>query len=287
MHLTALPELAQRLEDVWAAECQLWLARIHEADFSRVPLALQECGALASFADPVLATLPFTARCVPPRTSRAAPPEPQLPVAVQGPQAVCGFYPPGHFRTKADPWMCAQRDRLRDVLRNGAEATAPGAGTCIFGQHEMLAPYRGILWEYCHDAGRFVPTRTDVMVDTHLNRTFSALFSEGYDDQEFFSILDFGVNFKAPGLEMQLVLPDHLQSIAGGLELMQTDLVRRAGRGWYEIFSAVPRNPWRPQQAGSRAKTVGGKPTGKLRTIVNASFSHARCVMTWAWSCTP
>ena len=207
---------------------------------------------------------------MPPATTRASPPARQRLSEIEGPVDIDGFYPPGYFREKADPWFWAQRERLVDVLANGEAATAPLAGTLIFGQHEMLPEYRGRLLEYSADVGRYIMTRTERAPDTHLNRAFSALFSDGYPDQEIFSCLEFGVSFKAESLELQLVLPDHLLSIAAGLGKLQQDLVRKVGLGWYDVFQCVPRNPWRPQQAGSRPKA-----NGKVRTIINASYPHS------------
>ena len=220
--------------------------------------------------DPALARVAFVSRVQPPLTHRAATPQPQPAAGVVGPASITGFFPPGHFRKKADPWMVAQRDRLLDILENEEASTAPQPGLISFSQSEVLPEYRNQLWEYSRADGRFVLTDTSARPDTHLNLAFSALFSSGYPDQELFSILDFGVDFKADLMEFQLVLPSHLRSVAGGLGKAQLDLVRKAALGWYDVFEDVPRMPWRPQQVGTRAK----RGSEKRRVIINASFPH-------------
>jgi hypothetical protein len=69
-------------------------------------------------------------------------------------------------------------------------------------------------------------------------------FAGDYPDRELFSTLEFGVDFDADNLEMQVVLPPHLLSLAGGLSKVQSDIAGRAGRGWYEVFDRLPFNPW-------------------------------------------
>ena len=100
-----------------------------------------------------------------------------------------------------------------------------------------------------------------------------------------FSILDFGVDFKADEMEMQLVLPDHLLSIADGLAIMQKDLVRKAGHGWYDVYGVIPRNPWRPQQVGSRRAAALRRSSSANRPRCERSLTplglSMSSVMTW------
>jgi hypothetical protein len=261
-------ELAAAFDVIWAADCPAWHERIAEADPAQVPLSLRETGALASFRDEALALTPFASRCRPPWTVRRPPPAPQLP-GPPGPRDFEGFYPPGHFRAKADPWLFAQRAYLLDALEHGEACTAKPPEVLIFSDHERLPEYRGRLYEYDAAHGEYALTDTAAPATTHLNLPFAVHFSGGYPDQEIFSTLEFGVDFDADNLEMQVVLPRHLESLAGGLAKIQTDIAVRAGRGWYEIFDCLPRNPWRPQQVGTRPK-----PNGKRRVIINASFPH-------------
>jgi hypothetical protein len=261
-------ELAATFDNIWAADCPAWRERIAEADPAQIPLSLRETGALASFKDEALALAPFASRCRPPWTVRRPPPAPQLP-GPPGPRDFEGFYPPGHFRAKADPWLFAQRAYLLDALEHGEACTAKPPEVLIFSDHERLPEYRGRLYEYDAAHGEYTLTDTAAPATTHLNLPFAVHFSGGYPDQEIFSTLEFGVDFDADNLEMQVVLPRHLQSLAGGLAKIQTDIAMRAGRGWYELFDRLPRNPWRPQQVGTRPK-----PNGKRRVIINASFPH-------------
>ena len=261
-------ELAATFDNIWAADCPAWRERIAEADPAQIPLSLRETGALASFKDEALALAPFASRCRPPWTVRRPPPAPQLP-GPPGPRDFEGFYPPGHFRAKADPWLFAQRAYLLDALEHGEACTAKPPEVLIFSDHERLPEYRGRLYEYDAARGEYTLTDTAAPATTHLNLPFAVHFSGGYPDQEIFSTLEFGVDFDADNLEMQVVLPRHLQSLAGGLAKIQTDIAMRAGRGWYELFDRLPRNPWRPQQVGTRPK-----PNGKRRVIINASFPH-------------
>ena len=261
-------ELAAAFDVIWAADCPAWHERIGEADPAQIPLSLRETGALASFRDEALGLTPFASRCRPPWTVRRPPPAPQLP-GPPGPRDFEGFYPPGHFRAKADPWLFAQRAYLLDALEHGEACTAKPPEVLIFSDHERLPEYRGRLYEYDAAHGEYALTDTAAPATTHLNLPFAVHFSGGYPDQEIFSTLEFGVDFDADNLEMQVVLPRHLESLAGGLAKIQTDIAMRAGRGWYEIFDRLPRNPWRPQQVGTRPK-----PNGKRRVIINASFPH-------------
>jgi|EP00966_Prymnesium_polylepis_P151393 hypothetical protein len=84
-------------------------------------------------------------------------------------------------------------------------------------------------------------TRTELLPSTHLNRDFATLFGDGYSDQEIFSVINFGASFKADNLELQLVLPSHMKSIAGGLAIMQKDMVRKAALGWYDVMPFISR----------------------------------------------
>jgi hypothetical protein len=259
---------ARAFDAIWAEDCQALRARITVGDAAMIPSSLKEPGALASYADAALALAPFSSRCRPPRTVRRAPPLPQAQ-GPPGPTDFEAFYPPGHFRSKADPWLISQRAYLLDALEHGAAATVTPPEVLVFSDHERLPQYRGRLYELDTAAGRYVLTDTAAPATTHLNRPFAVQFAADYPDQELFSTLDFGVNFEAENMEMQVVFPRHLLSLAGGLAKVQVDIAERAGHGWYEINSVIPRNPWRPQQIGSRLK-----PNGKYRVIVNASFPH-------------
>ena len=259
---------ARAFDAIWAEDCQALRARITVGDAAMIPASLKEPGALASYADAALALAPFSSRCRPPLTVRRAPPLPQAQGPL-GPTDFEAFYPPGHFRSKADPWLISQRAYLLDALEHGAAATVEPPEVLVFSDHERLPQYRGRLYEFDVAAGRYVLTDTAAPATTHLNRPFAVQFAADYPDQELFSTLDFGVNFEAENMEMQVVFPRHLLSLAGGLAKVQVDIAERAGHGWYEINSVIPRNPWRPQQIGSRLK-----PNGKYRVIVNASFPH-------------
>ena len=52
------------------------------------------------------------------------------------------------------------REWLIDILANGEEATARQPSALIFGQAELLPQYRGFLWEYSDEHGRYVKTDT-------------------------------------------------------------------------------------------------------------------------------
>uniref|UniRef100_A0A7S4JZ92 DUF4326 domain-containing protein n=1 Tax=Prymnesium polylepis TaxID=72548 RepID=A0A7S4JZ92_9EUKA len=58
-----------------------------------------------------------------------------------------------------------------------------------------------------------------------------------------------------------------MKSIAGGLAIMQKDMVRKAALGWYDVLPFISRVPWRPQRIGTRDKA-----NGKKRVVVNASW---------------
>jgi len=261
--------LAVGFDAIWAADCPAWHARVGEADPEQIPLALREAGALASFTDDALAMAPFATRCRPPVTTGRPPPAGQRS-GPPGPRSYEGFYPPGHFRSKADPWLLAQHAYLLDALEHGEACTVKPPKALLFSDHERLPEFRGRLYEYSSARDEYVLTDTSAPATTHLNLPFAAQFSGDYPDRELFSTLEFGVDFDADNLEMQVVLPPHLLSLAGGLSKVQSDIAGRAGRGWYEVFDRMPFNPWRPQQMGSRPK-----PNGKYRVIVNASFPHS------------
>jgi hypothetical protein len=55
-----------------------------------------------------------TTRRPPPVDQRSGPP---------GPRTYEGFYPAGHFRSKADPWLLAQHAYLLDALEHGEACT--------------------------------------------------------------------------------------------------------------------------------------------------------------------
>ncbi|KOO34225.1 hypothetical protein Ctob_015819 [Chrysochromulina tobinii] len=262
-------ELAAVFDAIWAADCPAWHARVAEADPDQIPLALREAGALASFTDDALAMAPFASRCRPPVTTGRPPPAGQRS-GPPGPRSYEGFYPPGHFRSKADPWLLAQHAYLLDALEHGEACTVKPPKALLFSDHERLPEFRGRLYEYSTARDEYVLTDTSAPATTHLNLPFATQFSGDYPDRELFSTLEFGVDFDADNLEMQVVLPPHLLSLAGGLSKVQSDIAGRAGRGWYEVFDRMPFNPWRPQQMGSRPK-----PNGKYRVIVNASFPHS------------
>eukprot|EP00966_Prymnesium_polylepis_P269578 6227315-Prymnesium_polylepis.1 len=57
---------AAAMDSVWAAECAIWLERIRPGDPAALPPSFGEPGALAAFTDPIIATLEFKTRCVPP-----------------------------------------------------------------------------------------------------------------------------------------------------------------------------------------------------------------------------
>ena len=186
----ALAASVARFEAIWAEDCKLWAGRIQVDDFSALPDALRREGALASFTDEALALVPPNTRCVPPCTARAPAPEPQAEGAPDGPRSEEGFFPPGHFCSKAGPWKVGMLARLADIAANGENATAPSPGTVIFGQSEFLPKFRGWLYSWCEALGRYVPTHTEAKPDTHLNRSFAHLFAVGYPDQEMVSTLD-------------------------------------------------------------------------------------------------
>ena len=192
----AVMSAAAAMDAVWAADCSIWLDRIRPGDPALLPPSLKEPGALAAFTDPVIATLEFKTRCVPPVTKPMTPPEPQRLAEVDGPTCIDGFYPPGHFRCKADPWLCHQHEYLLDVLQHGENSTVTPPDALVFADGERRAKYRGRLYEWSAERGIYVMTRTEAPVDTHLNREFAVLFSDGYPDQEMFGILWFGASFK-------------------------------------------------------------------------------------------
>ena len=171
----------------------------------------------------------------------------------------------GGTSTRRD--LCLRRIALDPKLGRNGERRAVRVSL----EHVVRLPeFRGRLYEYSTARDEYVLTDTSAPATTHLNLQFAAQFSGDYPDRELFSTLEFGVDFDADNLEMQVVLPPHLLSLAGGLSKVQSDIAGRAGRGWYEVFDRMPFNPWRPQQMGSRPK-----PNGKYRVIVNASFPHS------------
>ena len=107
----------------------------------------------------------------------------------------------------------------------------------------------------------YVLTDTSAPATTHLNLPFAVLFSGDYPDRELFSTLEFGVDFDADNLEMQVVLPPHLLSLAGGLSKVQSDIAGRAGRGWYEVFDRLLFNPWRPPSCSSAQSPTARRST--------------------------
>jgi hypothetical protein len=254
----SLGEAVASVEGQWSAVRAAWLDRICVDDMSAIPANLRVPGSLASFTDECLGDLPFVTRCVPPVTSRRTdPPAPQSGVLEPGPRHISGFFAPGHFRQKADPYFIGMRTHLTDVLANGDAATVPRPKGVTFGQAEFLPKFRNRL--YTWSDGHERPTPMLASSDT---------FAVGYADQEMFSVLDYGVSFKTNDtVEMQLHLPSHMTSIAGGLQKLQRDLAGRVGRGWYDVYDKIPKCPWRPSQAGTWAKRLGGQ-----RLIVNASY---------------
>ncbi|KOO35081.1 hypothetical protein Ctob_016543, partial [Chrysochromulina tobinii] len=208
--------LAVGFDAIWAADCPAWHARVGEADPEQIPLALREAGALASFTDDALAMAPFATRCRPPVTTGRPPPAGQRS-GPPGPRSYEGFYPPGHFRSKADPWLLAQHAYLLDALEHGEACTVKPPKALLFSDNERLPEFRGRLYEYSTARDEYVLTDTSAPATTHLNLQFAAQFSGDYPDRELFSTLEFGVDFDADNLEMQVVLPPHLLSLAGGL----------------------------------------------------------------------
>jgi hypothetical protein len=149
--VTGLPDsprvLATAFDAIWAADCPAWHARVAEADPDQIPLALREAGALASFTDSALAMAPFASRCRPPVTASRPPPANQRS-GPPGPRNYEGFYPTGHFRAKADPWLLAQHTYLLDALEHGEACTVKPPKALLFSDHERLPEFRGRLYEY-------------------------------------------------------------------------------------------------------------------------------------------
>jgi len=55
-----------------------------------------------------------------------------------GPRSYEGFYPPGHFRSKADPWLLAQHAYLLDALEHGEACTVKPPKALLFSDHEGI-----------------------------------------------------------------------------------------------------------------------------------------------------